>query len=437
MKRVGRIAISPIFIGFLVAGLCSACGGGGGVTAVAPATKTITVELKDVLGNAVAKVLVQLDQSGATAITDASGVATLTGAATGAHDIHMFPAAGSGFQWESIYQTTTSAVHWQMSKNATSYVEFSGSITNLAAGSTLHLLLEDATTGQGFDNDHHPCIVTGATYTCSLTASGIPIGSSGNFNLWALESVNGDVTDGKKLQDKGTYTVTTTAQGGAAVTQNVTLHAVKPPVSNLITINTVTPPAGVTVQYRMGFMPLPFHALIGLSGAFGSPIIAYNPFPAGSNVWAVVDDQTPGGVRTWIRLTKSTPGATLAAATSSFTSLPAIVAQNAGGVVNYSITFAPAHGTFFAHSLEIKNSAATKTLWNISIPPSITSVTLPTIPSTVTPVLTTGVAYKMQLTDAKIGNVTFEQAVAGKYDPTLSSYSDVELVLSSTVAFTR
>lgn len=433
MKRVGRIAISPIFIGLLVAGLCSACGGGGGGAAVAPATRTITVALKDVLGNAVAKVLVQLDQSGATATTNASGVATFTGATTGAHDIHIFPAVGSGFQWESIYQTTTSAVQWQMSKNATSYVEFSGSIANLTAGSTLHLLLEDATTGQGFD---HSCTVTGATYTCSLPASGVSIGSKGSFNLWALESdVNGDVTDGKKLQDKGTYTVTTTAQGGAAVTQNVTLHAVKLPVSNLLIINTVTPPAGVIPQYILGFMPLPSNALIGSSAAFGSPIIAYNPFPAGSNVWAVVGGQTTGA--TWIRFTKSTPGATLAAVTSSFTSLPAIAAQNAGGVVNYSITFTPAHGTFTGHSLEIENNAATKTLWNISTPPSITSVTLPTIPSAVTPVLTNGVVYKMQLTDVKIANVTFEQSVAGKYDPTLLSYSNMEAVFSSTVTFAR
>jgi len=30
------------------------------------------------------------------------------------------------------------------------------------------------------------CTVTGATYTCSVQADGIPIGSGGSFNLWAV-----------------------------------------------------------------------------------------------------------------------------------------------------------------------------------------------------------------------------------------------------------
>jgi len=42
----------------------------------------------------------------------------------------MFPATGSGFAWESIYQTTSSTVQWTMSKNDTSYVEYSGILTN-------------------------------------------------------------------------------------------------------------------------------------------------------------------------------------------------------------------------------------------------------------------------------------------------------------------
>ncbi len=183
-------------------------------------------------------------------------------------------------------------------------------------------------------------------------------------------------------------------------------------------------------------MPLPINAQLGSSAAFGSPIVAYNPFPAGSNAWAVVDNQS-GGVVTWRRLTKSTPGATLAAATSSFTSLPVIAAQNGSSVVNYSITFTPANGTSSAHLLEIKNSAATKTLWNIALASTATSVTLPTIPSSVTPVLANGAAYKMRLVGEEIGNLTFEQLVAGQYDPNISSYSDIEVALSATVAFTR
>ncbi len=410
---------------------CGGSSGGGGATTAAATTKTITVTLTDVLGNGVANVLVQLDKNGATATTNTSGVATFSGAATGAHDIHMFPSAGSGYQWESIYQTTSSTVQWEMSKNETSYVEYSGTLTNYA-GSYLELLLEDTTTGQGFDNT---CTVTGATYTCSIS-TGAPIGTSGSFNLWALESnASGDVTDGVKLQDKATYTVTTTAKGGTAVTQNITFNATKPATSNLLTINTVTPPAGVTAQSIRGFTPLPFSVQIGSSGAFGSPIVAYNPF-TGSSIWGEVDDYTAATNVTWARWIKAT-GATTPASTSSFTSLPAIVAQNAGGAANYKITFTPANGTSSMHLLTIQDSTATKTLWNIALPSSATSLTLPTIPSSVTAILANGAAYKMQLAGEEVGNLTFNQIVAGKYDPTGLSYTDIEVVFSSTVAFTR
>ena len=43
----------------------------------------------------------------------------------------------------------------------------------------------------------------------------------------------------------------------------------------------------------------------------------------------------------------------------------------------------------------------------------------------------------MQLAGEEVGNLTFDQIVAGKYDPTGLSYTDIEVVFSSTVAFTR
>lgn len=430
-----RIFCTIVF-GLFLGGLLTACGGGGGGTATpaAPTTKTITVTIKDILGNPVKNVLVQLDQAGATATTNASGVATFTGAATGAHDIHMFPPAGSGLAWESVYQTTSNTIKWVMEKNDTSYVEFTGTLTNYT-GNFLDLLLEDTAHGQGFTNT---CSVTGSTYTCQIAANGFPIGSSGSFNLWAFQSNSvGDVTDAVKLQDIATYTVTTTAKGGTAVTQNISFNSVKPSTSNLLTIGTVTPPAGVTVQAIRGFMPVPLWGMqLGSSSAFGSPIVAYNPFPAGSNIWAVVDDQV-GTTVTWRKFIKSTPGATLAASSSSFTSLPVIAAQIGTGQTNYKITFTPANGTSSFHQLTIYDSAGSKALWNLAVKSSSTSVTLPTIPTSVTPILASGATYKMQLIGAEIGNLTFEQAVAGKYDPTYNSYSDIEAVVSSKVGFTR
>jgi len=433
MHILFRAFISPVFIAGMAL-LLPGCGGGGGTTTAVSPSKTISVTLTDVLNNPVANVLVQLDQNGATATTNASGIATFSGIATGAHDIHMFPAAGSGFQWESIYQTTAGTVQWVMSKNESSYVEFTGTLSNYA-GTTLQLLLEDATYGQGFQKY---CTVTGASYTCSVQADGIPTGSSGSFNLWALEhNAAGDVTDAVKLRDKSTYTVTTTAQGGTAVTQNITFNAVKPATSNLLTVDTVTPPAGVTVQHISGFMPVPLTgAFMGSTAAFGTPIVAYDPFPSGSGAWTFLDDAV-GSTVTWGRFIKSTPGASIAASTSSITSLPVIAPQIATGQSNYKITFTPANGISTYHQLTIQNSTATKTLWNISLLSSATSATLPTIPASVTAILTSGASYKMQLAGAEIGTVNYEQVIAGQYDPTYLSYSDIEVVYSSTVNLTR
>jgi len=117
--------------------------------------------------------------------------------------------------------------------------------------------------------------------------------------------------------------------------------------------------------------------------------------------------------------------------------MPAIVTQNGQGLANYAITFTPAGGTASFHQLTIKNSTAAKDLWNMALPSTATSATLPTLPAGVTAILTNGAAYKMQFAGGEIGNVTFEQAVAGQYDPTYLSYADIEVVQSSSVDFTR
>ncbi len=414
------------------------CGGSSSKGAAATSTtKTITVTVTDgVSGAAVSGVTVQIDQAGGTATTNASGVATFSGVSNGAHDIHIFPGATSGYQWESIYQTNATNIQWDLSKNDISYVEYQGTVTNLAVGDSLTLLLEDATNGEAYSAK---CTVTGTSYTCSIKGDGIAIGSSGSFNLWALEkNASNTVVDGVQLQSKGTYTVTTTAKGGTPVTQNITFSATVPAATNLITIASVTPPAGVTATQTAATMPMPGFEPMGYSTVLGNPISAYNPFAATSPVWAWSSDVNNAGTMTWGILQKSTIGTSNIKLTSSFTALPSISAQNGSGVTNPTIVFSPAQGTFSGHAITISETATGRTLWNITAPTTANSVTLPTLPTGVTAILSTGTAYNIQVMGLEIsGGSSYDKLVTGTYDPTMISYSDIEIVQTAIVTFTR
>ncbi|MDX8412770.1 MAG: hypothetical protein R8J85_01655 [Mariprofundales bacterium] len=420
--------------------MIAGCGNSGGGSTATTTTHTITVTVADgISGTVVSGVTVQLDQAGATATTNASGVATFSGASTGNHDIHIFPSATSGYQWESIYQTSATNIKWDLSKNDISYAEYSGTVTNLGVGDSLVLLLEDASATNTVQSFSKVCTVTGTNYTCSIKADGIPVGSTGSFNLWALE-VNGSnsVVDGVKLQDKANYTVTSTAKGGAANAQNITLSTTLPAATTLITVSTVTPPAGITLGNTVAAMPLPFDVTMGISSVLGNPITAYNPFATTSPVWAWSGGKDSAGNLAWAIIKKSTIGATNIALKSSFTALPAIAAQNGQGATNPTISFTPAQGTFTGHLVTIDESVTGRTLWNITAPTTATSITLPSLPTGVTAILSTGTVYNLWLFGMEIsGGTSYNSLVSGSYDPTLVSYSDLEWVQAPTVTFTR
>ncbi|MDQ6965111.1 MAG: hypothetical protein Q9M13_09360 [Mariprofundales bacterium] len=436
MNYISRSKLTAWLVALGVVCLLAGCGSNSGGGTTTATTKTITVTLTDgITGAAVANVVVQLDQAGATATTNASGVATFSGVSTGIHDIHMFPAATSGYQWESIYQTSASTIKWDLSKNDISYVEYSGTVTNLGVGDSLTLLLEDAATGNAFSNK---CTVTGTSYTCSIKGDGIAIGASGAFNLWALEK-NGSktVVDGVQLQNKANYTVTTTARGGTAVIQNITFNTTLPANTNLLTIARVIPPAGVTATLTAATMPMPGFEPMGYSTVLGNPIPAYNPFATTSPVWAWSSNVNNAGTLTWAILQKATIGASNINLKSSFTALPAIAAQNGQGAANPKIAFTPAQGSFSGHAITIDETATNKTLWNITTPTTTTSITLPTIPAAVTATLANGTTYNLTVMGMEIsGGTSYNNLVAGSYDPTLISYSDIELVQAATT-FTR
>ncbi len=437
MKNDARSVVIGLLWSVSILLVVSGCGGSSGGGTAAATGNTLTVTLTDAITNAaVSGVTVQLDQAGATTTTNANGVASFSGVSSGAHDIHMFPSATSGYQWESIYQTTATSIQWSLSKNDISYVEYAGTVANLGVGDSLTLLLEDAANGQAFSKQ---CSLVGTSYTCSIQVDGVAVGTSGSFNLWALEkNASGTVVDGVQLQSKANgYTVTTTAQGGTAVTQNITFATTLPATTNLLTISSVTPPAGVTATQTAATMPMLGFEVMGYSTVLGNPIPAYNPFAATSPVWARSSDVNNAGTLTWAIWQKSTIGSGNIQLTSSFTALPAIAAQNGQGAANPKIVFTPAQGTFTGHQVTIDETATGRTLWNIVLPTTATGFTLPTLPTGVTAILSTGTTYNVTVDGIEIsGGTAYNQLVAGKYDPTLISYTGLEIVEAKTT-FTR
>ena len=130
---------------------------------------------------------------------------------------------------------------------------------------------------------------------------------------------------------------------------------------------------------------------------------------------------------------KTTIGTANVTLVSSFTALPAISAQNLQGAINGVINFQPAQGAFTAHILTIDEQATARTLWNIVTPTSATSIALPTLPAGVTPILSNATTYDLTLDAVELsGGSTYGQLIAGNYDPSMISYSDIELAEAQT-----
>ncbi|OIO72855.1 MAG: hypothetical protein COS35_04995 [Zetaproteobacteria bacterium CG02_land_8_20_14_3_00_50_9] len=401
------------------------------------ATKTISITLTDRAGAPAPGITVRIDQSGTTMVTDAAGKAAVSGLSSGAHDIHIFPSAASGFQWESIYRTSATQVAWTLSKNEVSFVEYSGTTTNMGTGNTLVLLLEDPATGDLFSQNCTTTVL--GSYTCSIQVDGMPSGASGNFNLWALEKNTANtVINGIQLRQATTYSVNTVTQGNGNLVQNIVFSVLPQISSNQLTISNVTPPAGVTATAYAASAPTPLN-IIGVSTVLGNPVSAYNPFPAASPMWTMATNIDLAGNFFWALLSKKTAFFSNITLTSTFTGFPTILSQNMQAVGSASIQFQPAQGTFSAHQLKIKEQAAgNRTLWNITLPPTLSTFSLPDLPAGVAPVLANGTTYNVNLMAIAVsGSTSYDQFTGGIYDPSMLSYSDIELMKASAATLTR
>lgn len=418
MKKLYFIAI---MIGLASLAGCGGGGGGGTAAATAPATPyspnictsggtsgsvgnlphatpntgTMTVQVSDNNLQPIAGEIVQLDNNTTgTLTTDIYGKAVFTGIAPGPHDVHVF----DPFSWQSVYQVDSDFVPingTRFTAGAYSYVGLSGSLSNFNLQADpyqqldLMLLTPAGQAEQGFIVAH---LTGGGTYSATLILPGVAVGSTITGDLYAMETSvpNGDnssitTIDGVLVAANVTFTTVDAATAGASpVVQNIAMNAVKPAANVQTTIASLIPPAGLSAN------------MVALKGSiFGSALLAgavitrpsltppfdlayYDPINPGSSLVFANDV-----ANNWGYLSRISNCPTLNIQ-SVFRSAPVIAANQAGPTI--AVTPATASAPLSGTQLRIQATTGGKR-WDIYVPPTLSSITLPTIPAGITPIL--------------------------------------------------
>ncbi|MDQ6992159.1 MAG: hypothetical protein Q9M31_01675 [Mariprofundus sp.] len=405
--------------------ILSGCGGGSGSSAPGAATGTVTITVKlidEATQSPIQNVTVQLDASGSTTtITNSSGIATFSGIGAGAHDIHAFPLSHN---WISAYGVNLTHVELTLSSNVSSFVNLTGTISNLTPASSGRIVLKTATssyTGYFFSNGPHN------TNTQSFAAPGSLIPST----VWGLEDSSvGGVTSVVDAVNLGPMTFTTNAvSGNSPSLLNIAFNVAKPAVTTLANISSVTAPSGISVNSLTAYSDGSSSQIMlaARSGASGL-LSAYDPFGVGTLAVMAVGNAGAGGAF-WQKAEMITKGAThimLAA----ITNVPSITAGQSGN----TITFTPASGAAIGLPSVLIRDTVSRKRWVLVGPSGVSNFTLPTLPVGVTPILFSGTNYQASVSVTVYNALTFEQFLSTTANQNSMLF---EVAQSGAVSYTR
>ncbi len=235
---------------FKVVGLCAvltlaSCGGDSGTaapttasgTTVAPNTGTVTV-------NTAPNNVVSIGASGTNFKTaDATGKAVFTGLTPGAVDVHVFSADG--------YSAAS-----YMGINSASIIDATG--TTFSSVDVYVQLVNPDISGQSFYLESGTNLFSGfqntTTGIVSFSVYNKPVGTTMTATVYAAQGAatssagNGGVFGHAEVLNLGTQSFTTTAASGVAQANlTASFAATLPSVPTLATLQSVTPPAGMSV----------------------------------------------------------------------------------------------------------------------------------------------------------------------------------------------
>jgi hypothetical protein len=365
--------------------------------------------------------VVSIGASGANAkVADATGKAVFTGLTPGAVDVHIFSADGysatsyMGFNAASITDTNTT-----QSSVIDIYVQVINPNNTLGSFQTYYLTTATNTyTGYDFLGTGNVSlnlwdIAPGTTVSGTLyVAQGLATSLAGNSAFGASEKVN-----------LGVISLATRATSGAVQQSFVANFAATPPAApTLVTLQSVTPPAGMTMA-AAGFGNVYVSmATVGAGLTLPDTIASVPLGDASYYVFA------SSATASWTKFGKFTVGGTLSVA-ASLTTAPTMAAGQAGAMLSWT------NGT--ATPLVVVNvyDAGFRHDWTIFAAGSTTSVTLPTVPSIATAPLAVGTAYSVDMNNYKeFSGASYEQIISFFNN---GGNGDLEVIGVTGVPYTR
>ncbi len=408
-------------IGLICAAISLAsCGGGGdsgttsgGTTGVSANTGTVTVTTLP--GN-----VVSIGASGTNFKTaDATGKAVFTGLPAGAVDVHVFSTDGYS---ATSYMGINSATVVDTTAGVGSVVDVYVQVVNADVyGQNLYL--------HTADNDYVGSPINFAgTYSFYLYDK--PAGTAISGTLYmaqgqATSSANAIYGQGEAV-NLGNVSFTTQDPATSTVQQNFTATFSATPVTVplLATVQSITPPLGLSVKSLNVGDAYIFAKAPATNMLFPDTIHAAD---TGIHTWFIysADAAAPATTKEWFYQAPFTVGASLSA-TATLTAFPTVAANQAGSTISWTNPT----GSWSLNGVYIHDAKYNVT-WSIITDPSVSSITLPTVPAAANSLITAGTAYQIDVTNSKFSR-SYVEAIS---NPSVAT--GFESISTTNVAYTR
>jgi len=225
-------------------------------------------------------------------------------------------------------------------------------------------------------------------------------------DLWATEQVIDSITNALVITNAVKFPgkeFTTVSETDVATPLDIAFNITKPQMSLLLNINSFVLPTGLSIDYLFVSSDIPttkFAKSINLYAdtdgvSFPLNISAVDPLNLNTINLSVSSTLAPGGSQ-WYYENKFTKG-TSVDITTLIDGVPQITSGQSGDTIKWS----PTTGSkIIFQTTNISNSGAKpfESLWALTtLDSSVSEIVLPNIPSTVTPILTAGINYDIQV----------------------------------------
>jgi len=365
-------------------------------------------------------VVVQLDNSGEVLLSDKDGKIKFTNL-FGLHDIHVF--GPPGHRWHSFYNVNTDSGFYQFIElidnndfsagtkvDIKSYIKFKGAIQNSNSNSFINFI---------YFSDIGNKYSSGGADTNPVTSYDIQyeyseaVDTNINNELWVLEQSIDPITKDSHLADafsiQPILPVKTSVLNANPIVTDV-LFSAKPKTEDLLMqFQSITIPSGLTVS-QLDISGTITSSIVSNAASFISLYSADQidftkplsfsayiaPFTIKDNILDFIigaQKQISGGP-SWAYFSSNAVGSKDINLVPKVTTIPVLNSNPPGQTISWTQPSFPVQ----IQTLNIfKQTGSNIVSWNFSIYENKNNITLPTIPTGITPILTTGSDYNINI----------------------------------------